>query len=153
MINKFQNLLDLISKKENKTKNKLSDLETATCVLFLELAHADFKVAPQEEQMILKNMASFFSLSENDVEELVKLSQEKREQRTDIWFFTDMIKNNFERSDKIKILEMLWALVYADGYMDKYEEALMRKITALLGLAHSEMVGAKLKAKKEVNKS
>jgi uncharacterized tellurite resistance protein B-like protein len=59
-----------------------------------------------------------------------------------------MIKNNFEHGDKIKILEMLWALVYADGYMDKYEEALMRKITALLGLAHGEMVEAKLKAKK-----
>ena len=50
--------------------------------------------------------------------------------------------------DKIKILEMLWGLVYADGHMDKYEESLMRKITPLIGLGHGEMIQAKLKAKK-----
>ena len=57
------------------------------------------------------------------------------------------MKEQYSRSDKIKILEMLWQLVYADGHMDKYEDALIRKINNLLGLTHGEMIQAKLKAK------
>jgi uncharacterized tellurite resistance protein B-like protein len=144
---KLQNLLNLFGKENKTPQNSMSDLETATCVLFLELAYADFNVAPEEEELILKSMESLFSLSGDALQELIKIAQEKRNQRADIWLFTNLIKNNFKHEDKIKILEMLWALVYADGYMDKYEEALMRKITALLGLAHGEMVEAKLKAK------
>ncbi len=144
---KLQNLLNLFGKENKTPQNSMSDLETATCVLFLELAYADFNVAPEEQQLILKSMESLFSLSGDALQELIKIAQEKRNQRADIWLFTNLIKNNFKHEDKIKILEMLWALVYADGYMDKYEEALMRKITSLLGLAHGEMVEAKLKAK------
>lgn len=144
---KLQNLLNLFGKENKTPQNSMSDLETATCVLFLELAYADFNVAPEEQQLILKSMESLFSLSGDALQELIKIAQEKRNQRADIWLFTNLIKNNFMHEDKIKILEMLWALVYADGYMDKYEEALMRKITSLLGLAHGEMVEAKLKAK------
>jgi uncharacterized tellurite resistance protein B-like protein len=148
MINKFKHILNIFTESENPdSKNDTHHLEIATSVLFLELAYADFNIAAEEEKHIHKSLESFFSLTAEEVKDLISMAREKRQQRNDIWLFTDKIKNDFSKNDKIKILEMLWELVYADGYMDKYEESLMRKITTLMGLTHGEMVQAKLKAK------
>ncbi len=146
MFDKFQQILNKFNQTESKEKS--FNLEIATSVLFLELAYADFNVAAEEEIHINKSMQDFFSMSSQEVSDLVDIANTERDQRNDIWFFTNQIKNHFSRVDKVKILEMLWELVYSDGHMDKYEEALMRKITPLLGLSHGEMIQAKLKAKK-----
>ncbi len=149
MNNKFQQVLNLFASKDpSGDKNEMHKLEIATSVLFLELAYADFNISAEEENHIHKSLETFFSLNAEKVSELVNIARDKREKRNDIWLFTNQIKTSFTKNDKINILEMLWGLVYADGYMDKYEEALMRKITNLLGLSHGEMVQAKLKAKK-----
>ena len=139
----FQNLISEKQPPESQDYN----IKTATCVLFLELAYADFNIANEEEAEMIKSLQNFFGLPQGDILELMAIAQEKRSKTTDIWHFTNQIKENFARDKKTAILEMLWKLVYADGYMDKYEEALMRKITTLLGLTHGEMIQAKLKAR------
>ena len=149
MINKFQRILDIFSGTDHPEDEKGTyNLETATSVLFLELAYADFNITPEEEEHIHKSIAAFFSLTSEEVTDLITIARDKWEERNDIWLFANQIKNNFKKNNKIKILEMLWGLVYADDHMDKYEEALMRKITALLGLSHGEMIQAKIKVKK-----
>lgn len=145
MTSKIQHILNMFNRPEDEKETQ--NLEIATSVLFIELAYADFNVATVEEEHIQKSMQSFFSLTSKEVADLISIARDKREQRNDIWFFTNQIKNNFNKDDKIRILEMFWGLVYADGHLDKYEEALMRKITTLLGLPHGEMIQAKLKAK------
>jgi len=123
------------------------DDKIATSVLFIELAGADFNVTPEEEKKIFSSLQNFFNMPGEEVEEIIKIAKEKRSERQDIWLFTNQIKQNYNRERKIKIVELLWQLVYADGSMDKYEEALMREISNLLGLTHGEMIEAKIKVK------
>lgn len=147
MLNKLQNLLDNFLKTEDyESSDSAYELKIATCVLFLELAYADFTVVAEEESELKQSLSNFFQIDTQEVDQLIDVAKKKRQQRTDIWLFTNRIKEKFERPEKIKIIEMLWQLVYADGKIDKYEEALMRKISNLLGLSHGEMIQAKLKA-------
>ena len=148
MFEKLQNFLDNLSLETKSIKqNDQDELQIATAVLFLELAYADFNFTVEEEKQLTNSLQNFFNLDKSEIEELISVAKEKRQQRTDIWLFTNKVKEQYSRSDKIKILEMLWQLVYADGHMDKYEDALIRKINNLLGLTHGEMIQAKLKAK------
>ncbi len=123
------------------------DIQIATAVLFLELAYADFELAPAEEEKMRKSLKAFFNMAERELDDLLQLARDKREQRNDIWLFTDTIKKNWPRDTRIKVLEMLWQLVFADGHMDMQEEALMRKLTSLLGLAHGDMIMARQAAR------
>jgi uncharacterized tellurite resistance protein B-like protein len=148
MKNKLQNIFQNLIAEKQPDENQEHDIKIATAVLFLELAYADYNIAQEEETQIVKSLGSFFSLPQGDIQELLAIARDKRKQSSDIWHFTNQIKESFQRQKKIAVLEMLWKLVYADGYMDKYEEALMRKITTLLGLTHGEMIQAKLKARK-----
>ena len=146
---KLQNLFSNLFQETSSPINEEHDNKIATSVLFLELAYANFTVTPEEEKNIYVNLQKFFNLPQKEVEEIIQVAQDKRDKRNDIWIFTDQVKQNFSRERKIKIVELLWQLVYADRHMDKYEEALMRKISNLLGLTHGEMIQAKNKAKQE----
>lgn len=126
-------------------------LMIATTVLFLEMAYADFEVLPEEEEHIEQTLEQFFKLSRRQITEVIEAAKQSRRERNDIWLFTNLIKETFDRSQKLWILEKLWALIYADGTVDKYEDHLIRKLSNLLGLDHGEMIQAKLNAKKEFN--
>ena len=140
---KFNNLFQ----QTDRTSNEEHDNKIATSVLFLELAYADFTVTDAEQENIYANLQKFFNLPQDEVQEIINVAKKKRDKRNDIWIFTNQIKQNFNRQRKIKIVELLWQLVFSDGHMDKYEEALMRKISNLLGLTHGEMIQAKNKVK------
>jgi len=143
----FNHLFDSLFHDTDKENSGEYDNKIATSVLFLELAYADFTVTEEEEKNIYANLQKFFNLPANEVETIINIAREKRKNRNDIWVFTNQIKSSYSRERKIKIIELLWQLVYSDGQMDKYEEALMRKISNLLGLTHGEMIQAKNKVK------
>jgi uncharacterized tellurite resistance protein B-like protein len=50
----------------------------------------------------------------------------------------------------MEMMEALWRLIYADGVLDKYEDYLVRQLATLLGLAHGEMIEAKVKVLDEL---
>lgn len=122
-------------------------IKIATTALFLEMAYADFEIDALEEEEILSALQSLFDIDKNEIVQLIREAKVERASKHDIWNFTDLIKQNFERPERVGILEKLWLLIYADGRIDKYEDALIRKITTLLGLEHSDMIQAKLKMK------
>lgn len=128
------------------------NLMIATTVLFLEIAYADFSLSSEEEKHIQHTLEDLFILSADHIKDLIELARESRTNKNDIWTFASLIKENFSKDQKKRILEKLWLLIYADGNVDKYEDRLIRKITLLLGLEHSDMIAAKLEAKHKLKK-
>ncbi len=130
-----------------KTDDSNDRIKIATVALFLEMAYADFEIDPAEEDQIISALQNLFEIDKSEISELIRIAGEERASKTDIWGFASLIKDGFDRPARITILENLWLLIYADGRIDKYEDALIRKITSLLGLDHSDMIQAKLKMK------
>ena len=123
----------------------------ATAVLFLEMAFADFEIDPQEEREITNALQTLFHLEPGQVETLLKEAKTKRSEAHDIYRFTNLLKEHYSREERLRILEKLWLLIFADGRVDKYEDALIRKITTLLGLEHGDMIQAKLTIRNRYN--
>jgi len=113
------------------------------------MAYADFKIDANEEQEITASLQSLFELDTNEITQLIREAKVERDSKLDIYNFTKLLNQHFERGDRVQILEKLWLLIYADGRVDKYEDALIRKMTTLLGLEHGDMIKAKLKMKPE----
>ena len=136
---------------ESSAENDERRLMISTTVLFLEMAYADFEISSEEEKKIKDTIQEFFTLEAGEIDELIGLAREERQQTNDIYGFTKLIHQHFSREQKIRILEKLWELIYADGTVDKYEDSLIRKITNLLGLDHQEMIQAKITAQRTNN--
>jgi len=131
------------------TKNHEQKIKLATAAVFIDMAYADFKIDANEEQEITASLQSLFELDTNEITQLIREAKVERDSKLDIYNFTKLLNQHFERGDRVQILEKLWLLIYADGRVDKYEDALIRKMTTLLGLEHGDMIKAKLKMKPE----
>jgi uncharacterized tellurite resistance protein B-like protein len=54
-----------------------------------------------------------------------------------------------ELPDKVRIIEYLWQVVYADGKISAQENHLMRRLVDLLHISHGDNIAAKMRAKPE----
>ena len=62
------------------------------------------------------------------------------------------IFKNAPESDKIRIVESLWKIIYSDDNADMYETNLMRRLAGLLYIDAKTMGDLKEKVKKELSK-
>lgn len=141
----------IVSEQETTPDQLDQKLKVATAVLFLEMAYIDFDYSEKEEKEIAKTLVELFNLEFSEVDDLIEIAREQRNNNVDIWTFAGLIKSNFSHEQKINILEKLWILIYTDGKVDKFEDRLIRKISTLLGLEHGEMIAAKIKVQKNLN--
>jgi uncharacterized tellurite resistance protein B-like protein len=119
-------------------------LRAATCVLLLEIAHADKEFHPMEEAVIREMIKDRFELSKGAADELVSYAAEQRKGSVDLFQFTRLINQGFSVEEKLELIEQLWRVVYADGVLHHYEDALVGKVSGLLHLSHRQLIDAKL---------
>lgn len=121
------------------------DLAIATCALFLEIANIDDEFSQVERDRIIDLIRSEYGLSEEQSREIARRSTAELENSVDLWQFTNILNENYSDSDRIRVVELLWKVVYADGKLDKHEDYLIHKLARLLRLTHKQLIAAKLK--------
>ena len=124
---------------------------TKACIaLLLETSMAD-EVLDESELMALKNtLQKDFQINEDEIDELIDLAKENVEDSTSLYEFTRDINDNFDAAERVKLIESMWKIAYADGNIDKYEEHIIRKVSNLIYVAHSDFIKAKLSAKEQI---
>ncbi len=134
---------------ESTAGNKL---HIATCALFVELANSDDEFSEEEKKLIYNLMKAEFSLSEEELNELFELAENKIKHNVSIYEYTQIINNHFSKQEKYEILKNLWKLVFIDGSLDAHEDYFIRKVSNNLNLEHRDMIAAKMEVKQEISK-
>ena len=137
-------LESLIVQPEQKESERFDRIQIATCVILLEVAKFDFDFSSIEKETTKAILKHEFAIPEDAIEDLMKISEEKREDSVDLWAFTNVINQTFSREEKIKIIEAAWKIIYADDKLDKYEDHYVHVLADLLRLRHDELIDAKL---------
>ena len=134
-------------KVELTEEDRAERIQVATCALLLEVANSDDEFSDSERNNIIQILEKDFKLSDEYAKELMELSDKKREESIDLWHFTNLINEHYSIEEKIKIIEMVWKVIYADGKLDKHEDHLAHKLSNLLKLTHKQLIDAKLKVR------
>ena len=82
----------------------------------------------------------------SEAEKLLKLSEKKEEESNQIVEFTREIKK-YQMEFRLKIIEIIWKIVYSDGTNDNYESNLIRRICGLLYISDKDNGIIKMKVK------
>ncbi len=135
--------------KDNSHKEPRS-IEIATCALFLEIANSDEHFDEREKEKIISIMKNSFNLNDEELNNLMNISEEAVKKSVSIYEFTDIINKYYNYDEKLKIIENLWKIVLADNELHKYEDYMMRIISSNLHLSHKDFIAAKLKVKEEM---
>ena len=123
-------------------------LQLASAVLLLEVAQADREYSSEESSKIQQAIAVKFSLTDADIQHLMQLAENKSREATDYHQFTSLLNKEFSNQQKVRLIELMWQVAYADGELDPHEDHFIRKISELLYLRHGEMLSARERAKK-----
>ena len=129
MLDKFRTLLS--DKKEvQKEEFEASQLAVASLMVTTALHDGEFDEIEKDE--ILKLLGNFYDLDNDKLNKLFEASYELVDKANDIHQFTSKINSFLSDEEKLMIIEMIWKIVIADGRIDDYENALVRKISGLL---------------------
>ncbi|MEA2080739.1 MAG: TerB family tellurite resistance protein [Pseudomonadota bacterium] len=118
-------------------------LQLATAALLFEMLRADHDEHPDERHTLEQALQKSFALSEGETRQLAQLADREAAESVSLHQFTGLINRHFSPGEKIRVVEMLWQVAYADGRLDRYEEALVRKIAELIHVPHRDFMQAK----------
>ena len=119
-------------KNKNRNKNDMDSSLIKITALLIHAAKIDENYTEKEKKIIKKAITELDSKDKNVDEVLIK-AEEIEKNSNQILDFTKEVKNMNEES-KIKIIEVLWKIVYSDNNPDMYENSLMRRLSGLLYL-------------------
>ena len=116
----------------NKQKKEtLDNKNVLVAALLIHAAKIDQNYTDIEKEIIKKALVDLNNLSSDQAENLIKLAEKKEEESNQIIEFTREIKK-YSMESRLKIIEVIWKIVYSDGSSDNYESNLIRRICGLL---------------------
>jgi len=128
-------------KKEEKTENNI-----LIAALLVHGARIDENYTDLEKKIITKALMNINEISYDDASKLLVLAEKKEQESNQIIEFTREIKKN-SMEFRLKIIEILWKIVYSDGTDDNYESNLIRRVCGLLYISDKDSGMVKLKVK------
>ena len=111
--------------------------------LLIELCRADNSVDAVEIAEVISIAQSTFKLSEQAAEKLLEDAQQKNNEATSLFEFTEIINNYFDKAAKYQLIKNIWQVAYADKKIDQHEDHLIRKVADLIYVGHGDFIRAK----------
>ena len=130
-----------------KKEKNLNDIYILIAALLVHAAKIDNHYSEIEREMIKKAIIGLDASKSDETEQILKNAEKKEKDSNQIIEFTREIKNQ-TMEFRLKIIEILWKIVYSDGTSDIYESNLIRRICGLLYVSDKDSGIIKLKVKK-----
>jgi uncharacterized tellurite resistance protein B-like protein len=147
MLNKLNEFFSTLIAPSNDTPRPEHTLQLATAVLMIEVMRADAESSEAELVTVMRILKQRFQLNDREVQQLSALGQHTAQQATDLHQFTSLLNRELAREEKIRIVEYMWQVAYADRHISAHENHLMRRMTDLLHISQADYIAAKLRAK------
>ena len=148
MIRKIKDLITKISNKEEiEESSNILQLDRACAALLVEIAFADKDFDEREKESLKESLLKSYAIDIETINEIINDAEKTVNESTSLYEYTRTVNDEFEYPQKLNLLENLWKVAYADETLDKYEEHLLRKISDLIHISHSDYINVKLRVR------
>ena len=122
---------------KREKKENLNNKNALVAALLIHGAKIDENYTDKEKKIIKVALINLNNINSNQAEELMKLAEKKEEESNQMLEFTKEIKK-YPMEFRLKIIEIIWKIVYSDDISDNYETNLMRRICGLLYISDKD---------------
>ena len=128
-----------------KKKEKISDNKNILiAALLVHAAKIDNEYTDVEKKIIKEALINLNLVKLDEVDKLLRIAEEKEKESNQIIGFTKEIKKN-SMEFRLKIIEILWEIVYSDKKNDSFESNLIRRVCGLLYVSDKDSGMIKVK--------
>ena len=92
-------------------------------------------VPHHERHAIVGYVVDRLSLDDETAHSLVDVAEHRNDRLWSNWLFTEAVKECFDESARLEVIERLWQVAAADGVVDEFESELIARIGRRIGVS------------------
>jgi uncharacterized tellurite resistance protein B-like protein len=152
MLRTLKDLFDRLAPAAQPAVEREHTLQLASAVLMVEVMRSDADIGADERKVATAALKEKFALGDDELARLLELAEQTAHAAHDYHSFTSRINDAFDTEEKVRIVEQMWRVAYADGHLSAHENHVMWRIADLLHVPHAAYIGAKMRAKADSSK-
>ena len=122
-------------------------LQVAVAVLLHEARRADYVEGDEESVRAERALVEIFGMEPSESAALLAEGRAKAHQLTSFYAPVTTVKREFSLPERVRFVEHLWRVAFADGRLDLYEDHYVRKIAHLLYVPNTQAMLARNRAR------
>ena len=122
-----------------------ADCRLAAAALLFHVADIDGAVDPLETAKLRAIISDRFGLDAAQTTRLIAEARVVDHEAVDLYHFTSVLNRALDHAGRLKVIEMMWEMAYADGKLDELEETTLWRVAELMGVSTRERVGLRQK--------
>ena len=119
------------------------ELQLAAAALLVEAAVMDGDFDADERRTIGALLEQSFDLDGEAAAALITMAEQAVDDSTQHYGFARVVKDNFTHDERVRMIEMLWEVAYADGQLHDFEASYLRRIAGLIYVPDRESGAAR----------
>lgn len=140
MFEAIKNFVNDLANGEKSSPFEDHDFRVAYAALLVHTAAIDGDVNQPERDALVALLRERFSLDRPAVDELIVQATAAEERAVDFYHFTHTISGALDQAERLRVVEMMWAVAFADGKITDYEDNLVWRVADLLGVSSAERI-------------
>jgi uncharacterized tellurite resistance protein B-like protein len=115
----------------------------AATALLVHVISLDGKPSETEKRKLHGLLESRFGLAPGAADQLMASATLVEGEAVDLYHFTSVIIRSVNEEGRLRIVEMMWELVYADGQVSEFEDNVVWRAADLLGVSSRDRIDLK----------
>jgi uncharacterized tellurite resistance protein B-like protein len=115
----------------------------AATALLIHVISLDGEPSETEKRKLHSLIESRFGLDRGTADQLIASATLVEGEAVDLYHFTSVIMRSVDEAGRLRIVEMMWELAYADGAVSEFEDNVVWRAADLLGVAARDRIELK----------
>lgn len=116
------------------------DFQVATAALLVHAAGIDGGISGAARGELQNLLQQRFNLGDAAADELIEQAIVADRKAVDLYHFTRLLCGSLDDNERLRMVEMMWSVAYADGVVSDFEDNLIWRVADLLGVSSNERI-------------
>jgi uncharacterized tellurite resistance protein B-like protein len=116
------------------------DYRVAAAALLVHVATLDGELATPAREKLRALLMAQFALTEALTDELVEAAVAADREAVDFYHFTSLLMRTLDEAGRLRVVEMLWEIAFADGVVSEFEDNVLWRVADLLAVSPNERI-------------
>jgi uncharacterized tellurite resistance protein B-like protein len=116
------------------------DYRVAAAALLVHVATLDHDLTRDGQQKLAALLKAQFSLTDALTDELIEAAVAADREAVDFYHFTHLLMRTLDEQGRLRVVEMLWKMAFADGSISEFEDNMMWRVADLLAVSPRERI-------------
>ncbi len=144
----FDAIKSLVSELAGGGKQSLEgdDYRLSTAALLVHAATVDGSFNDAERERLVQILRQRFDLDAAAANTLIERATVADREAIDLYHFTRLLNGKLDETGRLRLIEMMWQVAYADGGISEFESNLIWRVADLLGVSANERIALRQRA-------